>query len=354
MSTEAVAEALAPAQEPVKVEIVEAPEFDEASAMDDIWSRSQDEASADQPPESEEDAEKAAPEAEAGKKDDPAENVEKSEEEESPAPDDAARQEKVEGPSELPRAVRDAWGEIPDAAREAVLSSHREMGRKLAEQGKQMQGIAPIRDGLVELARELPEMQNMTADQVLKEFRIFRDDVVAPLTKDPMGTIIKFAQERGISEQLRAALGGEQAQGGQEFQRMAQIIRSQQQAMEQLQQQVQGIAQQPILKTVDEFARGADHWDEVVETILPAISYVQSAFPELSDKDTLQKAYDMEIQRIGKVQPSPSREERAAPDPERTEQALKAKSVNVTGKPTNAKPLSVEQMDDKIWRKHHS
>ncbi|MGL5733352.1 MAG: hypothetical protein ACRCYS_00680, partial [Beijerinckiaceae bacterium] len=86
------------------------------------------------------------------------------------APDDVeAPAEAVEAPTDVPVALRKHWSAIPEEARDAVLSSQREMSRKLSDMGRQVQGIGPIRDVLVSAVKDLPALGNMKPEQVAQE-----------------------------------------------------------------------------------------------------------------------------------------------------------------------------------------
>lgn len=333
MTIEAAATALAP-------EAVSTPDIDLDAAMDEIWNKAQktetpkieDEASVNDKPADETPSGKAEADAEAAE----------------------AEQGAAEAPSELPRSVRDHWATLPKDAQDAILTSQREMSRKLSEQSRLAQGLAPIRDELVKLVQETPEFENMKPHEVASEMRRFRNEVLLPLAEKPVETLLKVAKDRGIEGQLAAALSGQEApQSSKAIQQLVQTNRQLQQHIQQLNDRLNGIETRPVTETVEQFASNAEHWRDVEATITQAIAYVQSVDPNLSPKDVLQRAYDMEVQRLGKAPPAPAVEAEAQADPERTGKVLKAKSVNVSGKPSSPRAKSVDEMDDEIWRKHH-
>ena len=351
MSIEAAAEALvsdAPAPEPVKVEVVEEPQLTDDDLMAQIWDKADQENNA--PPEDTADApveEKSATEEPAAKADDEAK--------------DEAKPESVP-PKHLPRGVKEHWNDIPEAAREDFVKAQREMGDRLAEQGRQMQGIAPIRDALVEIVKETPELANMKPEQVISEIQTFRKEVLGPFQQNPVQTILKVAQEQGFADQLAAALQGQApSQEANTIRQLTQTVQGLQKQLQQVaspeyvQQHVERYTSQTTAaQAVEKFASEAEHWADVEDTMPAAISYVQSRNPGLPMTDILAKAYDLEVQAIGKASPKPAAEAPAPVDPKDTEKALKAKSVNVSsrssGKP---KPLTEDQALEQVWAKHN-
>lgn len=344
MSIEAAAAALAPetSPEPVKAEV----EMTDDDLMSQVWeTNNQEEA-----PETPEDA--------------PVEAAEADEPVEEPAETEEAEAVEVPKPaSNLPPAVQKAWADLPEDVREAVSTSHKEMSDKLAQQGRQMQGIAPVRDALVEMVKDIPEMANLRPEQAIAEMKRFRDEVIAPLNSDPINTILNVARQRGLEGQLQAALAGQQPPEG------ANHTAAMTKELNDLKRQLQQVAdpnymrqhletfssQNEATKTVQDFASSVEHWSDVEDTLPAAIAYVQQANPSLSARDTLEQAYNLEIQRLGKAQPKVSEEDSPEANPEQTQKALKAKSVNVTGRPSGkSKPLTEDQMLEQVWRKNQA
>ena len=323
MSIEATAAALAPeTAAPVEVTVVEDVQPTEDDLMEAVWDKAQDET-----PEVVEET--------------PEEPVEEEPEPEAPV---------VEAPSELPKAVRDRWGDIPDDARTAILDSQREMGRKLAENGRLVQGIKPIQDVLVDATKEMPALRNMQPEQVAREiFDLAK--VSNDFAQKPVETMMGLIKKHNLGEAVGMAL-----QGQPQSTAVNQLVQQNKQLAQQVQtlsDRLNGVEQQPVLNTVNEFAQGADHWGDVESTIPTAIAHMRAVMPEASPRDVLQAAYDLEIQRLGKAKPAPS-EEAAPADPEQTQKALKAKSVNVQSKPNGEKPLTEDQLLEQVWRKNQS
>jgi len=123
----------------------------------------------------------------------------------------------VEAPSGLPRAVREHWAAIPEAARTEIERSQREMSDRLADQGRQIQGISPIRDSLVRAVKDLPSLANMRPEQVASEvFELaqFND----AFKRDPVGTFVSRINALGMGAAIGEALGAQPATPeGQQF-----------------------------------------------------------------------------------------------------------------------------------------
>jgi hypothetical protein len=118
--------------------------------------------------------------------------------------------------------------------------------------------------------------------------------------------------------------------------------------------------QTTVQNEVNQFASSAEHWD-AVEPHMPNLIAVAKA--KLGDgasaKDVLSLAYEQGVSLFvpeAKATPVTAPEQAAAVvDPEKTQSALKAKSVNVSGTSTGKpRPLTEEQELAKIWEKMRS
>lgn len=284
--------------------------------------------------------------------DKPQEAATEAKEEKTPEDTPEAR----DAPSELSKPIREAWDKIPPEAQEAIKSSQQDLNRRLSDQGRLIQAIDPIKSELVAITQEMPEFAALTPDKVLGEIRKFRSEVLEPLGRDPVNTILRVAQERGVIPQLQAAFSGQQpTQDMAAFQTLVEQNKALNQRLEQVDTRLNSVEVSPIEQSVADFAAKSEHWKEVEQNIPNAIRYVQEATPGISPTDALRQAYEMEVQRIGKaVQETPAPEAEVVADPQHTEKVLAAKSVNVSGEPTNPAPLTETQMMSKIWRKSKS
>lgn len=274
--------------------------------------------------------------------------------------------EKVEPPTELPAAVKAKWAEIPPEARDAVLSAHRDMSRKLAEQGRVVQASKPVFDVLVQAAKEIPTLADMTPDAIARDvFQMAK--IQGDLARDPVGTILRVAQQYGALDGIRQAVTGQAPDAtAQQNIELVQEVRS-------LRAQLAKVADPTLIKDrvtqtltaretermVFDYATSKEHWQDVETVIAQIIPVAQQRLgPGASAKDVLDAAYDMAIHAIpdlrAKVQtaatPAP-----AQPDPARTAAAVKAKSVNVTSRPTgNNRAMTEDERLSAIWDKHNS
>ncbi len=292
----------------------------------------------------------------------------------NPTPDEASEPVEAEAepessepvagaPSDLPRGVRDAWGDIPEGAREAIEQSHRDLTAKLGDQGRMMQGIAPVRDALVQAAEQFPHLANITPQQVSQElFQLA--EVSHNFTHRPVETLVGFVRQHGLQAEMAAALNGQAApDGAQDVRQMAQHIQklegqiAQMSDPEYMRTQVsQFTSEAQTVSTVDQFASTAEHWD-AVETHMPsAIQFVQAKLGDgASPQDVLSQAYDLAVSQFvpeAKAKPTGVEQAPETVTPEKTKAQLRAKSVNVKSTPTGkAKPLTEDEALSAAWDK---
>ena len=254
-------------------------------------------------------------------------------------------QEPVEAPTDVPVGLRKHWSALPEEAREAVLTSQRELSRKLSEMGRQVQGISPIRDVLVTAIKDLPALASMRPEQVAQEV-VHLAKISADFRSKPLETFIALAKQHNMTDALKQALGGNQPAAQETAQLQGQIRALQEQLSraadpEFIRQQVSAVTmQERVLSEVQAFAAKQEHWAEV-EPLLPQfIPAIRDAMPGASEKDILERAYEtaLHLKRPDLKAPAKAAVEAATqPDPERTQAAIQAKSVNVpartTGKP---------------------
>jgi hypothetical protein len=270
-------------------------------------------------------AEEAAPEADAAAEAAPEPEAE------APAP------EAPPMPTDLSPKLGPAWQRLDEAGRAALVEVQREMGRRMADQGRIVQAVKPAHDMLVQAMRELPELANMTPEQVAQDVR-YLAQVNAQLARDPLGAILSVAQTYGVTDALAQALSGRGADASQTA-AVAQEVRQLRAMLQQglnpaaIQGEVERtIAQKQTLDVVAQFAAGQPHWNTVEPHLPQFIELAQRALPPgTSAKDVLSRAYDMAIHAFPDLRPAPKA---AAPapaprDPERTAEAIRATRVNV-------------------------
>lgn len=251
----------------------------------------------------------------------------------------------VDIPSDVPKALKDRWASLDAEVRDAVLTSHRELSGKLGEQGRMVQGIAPIRDVLVKAVNDLPALKNMKPDQVAEQvFELAK--VSAQFTQNPIDTIIGLAEKHNIMDALREKLGGGEVTQNTRVnhQLMQELSRLQQEVQklrnpEHLQEQFEQLMQvNTAQQELQNFAAKAEHWGTVEPYMPQAIQFARAKLGEsASAKDVLTQAYDLAVSQFVPEANRASDEaaaEAAKLDPAKAEAARKAKSVNVTGKQT--------------------
>lgn len=335
MSLEATAEALAtdtamPVDAPV--ESAEDNEDSEMSALFDSMSDDGDDPDAPATPEPAKEAADVADEAD---------------DDEPPADEPV---EATAAPSDIPYAIKQHWDDIPETARTAILDSQREMGRKLADQGRQVQGIAPIRDVLTQAVKDIPALANMRPDeaatQIFKLAKLSND-----FTSKPVDTLMGYIQKHGLGEQMGRALAG-LPNAGQAQNTTGEIDR--------LNREVKRLSdpefmrsnfetfntQSQVNSSVAEFAGNAEHWGAVEDHMPAAIQYLQATLPNASTTDVLQQAYELAVSQH--VPDAQAKLEVAAPkaapiaDPQRSKAALKAKSANVQSRASGKSKVMTE------------
>lgn len=286
--------------------------------------------------------------------DEPVEAAEPAQEAVEVAEAPEAAPEPVEAPTDVPVALRKHWGQLPEDARDAVLSSQREMSRKLSDMGRQVQGISPIRDVLVEAVKERPELANMRPDELARDVLTLAR-ISADFQSKPLETFLSLAQKHNMVDALRQALGG-QPQAAQQTATLQNEIRALKAQLaraadpEYIREQVSAVTmQERVLSDVQAFAATQEHWAEVEAYMPKVIPLIRETMPEASGKDVLAKAYEFALQTYRpdlKAKAQAAVEAAAAPDPERTQAAIQAKSINVTGR-TTGKPR--EMTEEEIY-----
>ena len=283
-------------------------------------------------------------------KESPAEEPEQAaEDEEYPDGDDAEETDEnpvVEAPSELPKAVRDAWKDMPETARTAVLESQREMGRKLADQGRLVQGISPIRDALIRATKDLPALSNMKPQEVADEVMGLAK-ISADFQTKPVETIMSLVKQHGLEAPLLQILSGQQPQqqdmqSNAMLQKISQLERQLAQVSdpETLRQQIeQHTTQSSLAMEINQFAKSAEHWKAVEPHMPQAVAFVRNSAPDISPQDMLDRAYKLAVSQL-MPEATQAPKQTAAPgaatvsDPQKTEAARKAKSVNIQAQPS--------------------
>lgn len=319
---------------PVVTETPSAPEpVSEDAAMDAIWDKMQDEGEETPPPAEPAKVEEAKP--------------------------DLAT---ITTPPDLPSGIKEKWAEIPETAREAVLASHRDLSRKLADQGRVVQASKPVFDVLVKAAQEIPTLANMTPAAIAQDVFAMAK-IQGDLAQNPVQTIL------GIAKQYGAIDGLKQVFAGQAPDQSAQMSQAMMRELQQLRSQLQQVADPTVIESrvqqtlaardtermVGEYAGQKEHWAEVEPLIPDLIPVVRQKLGEgASAKDVLDAAYDMALYADPGLRAKVLTAAKAPveSDPARTAAQMKAKSVNITSRPGQSQPMTEDQAMDAVWEKY--
>lgn len=267
-----------------------------------------------------------------------------------------------EAPTDLPASIKAKWAEIPEAARDAVLQSHRELAAKLTEQGRITKAAKPVYDVLVQAAREIPSMQNMKVADIAQDvFQLAQ--VQGMLQADPVGTLLQIAQEHGAIEALAARLTGQAAPAAIPATALTKQIQALQAQIAQLadpslvdRRVQQTLAEREISRTVEQYAASKEHW-AAVEPVLPQFIELaqQGQGDGASAQDILDAAYDMAIHAIPALRAKVTAAAAPATDPRLTAAQMKAKSVNVVSRPSSApRQMTERQAMEAVWDKYRA
>jgi hypothetical protein len=260
----------------------------------------------------------------------------------------AEEPEPVDLPTDLPVDLKEHWGTLPEATRDAIAKSHRDMAKKLGDQGREIQGITPIKEVLIEAAQTMPFLANLTpaeaATQVMETAKIaqkFQDD--------PVGATLLVIDRYGTADAVRNVLGGQPAQNQITPQQIQQMVRGQFEQM---------MAVRETTSVIDQFSETAAEWDKVADDLPTYFELAARKTPNETAAERLQSAYDMAIRANGLDKASAetaSSRDAATPDPEQAEAAARAVAVNVTSKPTGrARKLTEDELLDKVYSEMQS
>ena len=326
---------------PVTEEDVSVETLTEDQEMDAAWDRIKGE------------SEDEAPEDDASEDDAAEDGDEELEEDEST--------DEVAAPSELPKALRETWKDVPEHARQAMLAHHNDLNRRLSETGRQMQGIAPIREALVGAINEFPAMANMRPEDAAREiFELAK--ISNDFNNNPVQAMMGLIQKHGMADAVFQSLQGQSpSQGANDATAMQNRVKKLEAQLNRatspdyLREQVTSItSQERALNDVQTFAANAEHWQEMEAHLPQVIPLVQQKLGDgAATAAVLEAAYNMALEIFkpdAKANPKPAAQKAAAPDPAAAARALKAKSVNVSGKTSGkTRTLSEDEALDAAW-----
>lgn len=329
----AIAEVAAPIA-PVEAPVIETTEPQtEDAAMDAIWDKMQDGEDETPPPSEPVKAEEAKPDLGT-----------------------------ITTPPDLPAGIKDKWAEIPETAREAVLSSHRDLSRKLADQGRVVQASKPVFDVLVKAAQEIPTLAGMTPAAIANDVFAMAK-IQGDLAQNPVKTLLGIAQQYGAIDGLKQVFAGQAPDQSSQLQTaMVQEIRQLRAQLQQvadpnaIEQRVnQTLTARDTERMVGDYAGQKEYWAEAEPLIPNLIPVVRQRLGDgASAKDVLDAAYDMALYANPDLRAKVMAAAKAPAelDPARTAAQMKAKSVNITSLPGSSKPMTEDQAMDAVWDKY--
>ncbi len=252
-------------------------------------------------------------------------------------------------PAHLPQAIKADWDKIPETARNAIVSHQTDMDRRFGEQGRQLETLKPLNEGLQQVIQQWPEyFQNATPAQIAKgaaDLAVIQSRLEKGDLNSKLQTYIEIGKTYGLLGPVSQILAGQQLPDNandanalrneiaQLKQQLAQI--GDPNAIEEKINQAFSQRQQAEAdnRFVEQLAAGKQFFAEVQED-LPF--YITKARSQLGEAATAQavfdQAYDMAINAdpILRAKAAAPGKTAANVDPKRKEAAEKATAINVT------------------------
>jgi len=261
-------------------------------------------------------------------------------------------------PNYVPKAVREAWGDMPEAAQKAVADAHRDLANKATEVGRVKQGLQPIEDVLVKAAQTFPEMVNKKPGEIAGD--IFRvAEWGARFNSDPVSSIMQMVDSKpGLREHFFQAIVGQGDQGGNNPQLISKIAELESQLKQvsdpqNMRSMIEGYtSEMAVVNDVERFSAEAEHWGVVQDHIPAAIQFQRQAMPGASKSEILKAAYDLAVSQV--IGPVPAKVDDTAkravktPDPEK---ARAAKNVNIKGRPSTPRSQTLDEALEATYRR---
>ena len=273
--------------------------------------------------------------------------------EEAGADDDAEKPpaEVSPAPAHLPKAIREAWAEIPEDVREEISKTQADLDKRAGDLG-----IANARHkDIEEVTNEFKEYFDGTkASYKPAEAMRYMFNIQRQMDHDPLGTIMQIAATYGLQEQL-----GISPDANQETVKLRQQVVSLQNQLEEHgnPEKISSIVSQTmeekaVEQTIADFAQANEFYADV-EHVMPSFIEVARDVEgeDASNAKVLQSAYEMAVQALPNVrekkaeadakakeaEKAKDEKKATAPDPKRAQNARKAASINVksnaSGKP---------------------
>ena len=332
--------------------------FNEDEALAEIWDRHEEESQPrdDRGRYATKEEGEAEETAEAPEKAVEAEAEEKAPKQEEAKEEDAAPV--VEAPSHLPKAIREAWGEMPDHVRSVLDENQRSYAQRLADAENYRRSFDPIRQRIEQARQDLPAMANMAPEQIAAQvFELAQWS--NRLEQDPVGALMAIAAHRGVGDQLRAQFNGEAPQSDPVAEMRAKIadleqkLETRQQAPDIDAQVQQEMHRARLQGEVEAFAQSKADWGVLEPHVQAALPEHMAAHPDLSPVEVLELTYNAVANQL--LHPLRSAAADEAVKARKADAAKAAASVNVSpegaGEPA---PLTEDEMHSQVWDRHNS
>lgn len=256
-------------------------------------------------------------------------------------------------PAHLPQAIKADWDKIPETARNAIVAHQAEVDRRFGEQGRQLETLKPLNEGLFEVIKQWPEyFQNATPAQIAKgaaDLAVIQSRLEKGDLNSKLQTYLEIGKTYGLLGHASQILAGQPLPDSAND---ANMLRNEIAALKQQLAQIgdPNAIQEKINSAisakekeaqdaafVNNLAAGKQFFAEVQDD-LPF--YITKARNQLGEVATAQAVFDHAYDMAVNADPI-LRAKAAAPgktaanvDPKRAEAAAKANAINVTSTST--------------------
>jgi hypothetical protein len=261
---------------------------------------------------------------------------------------------------------------LPESMRSYLTEKGRQWEAKQNELGQQLASARPILDTISQYRQNFEGLKHPDGRPVSEADAVnYLFSAQQAMNENPLQTLMQFADEFGVVEQLKAALNG---QGGSQdspegdvtrallekiaglesaLARMSDPASIDQRISSKLEQHQET---QAVQNTISRFAEQKPLFNEIPEeTMAFAINQAWSRLgSEASHEQVLETAYDMSVNMIPELRMKAAAVKPAA-DTRRVDRQKKANGVNVTSTSTGKdRPLTEDEELAQVWEKVQS